>query len=348
MGVSKAQARRGRAPAFRGLVSKFAKFLLLSACLVCAVTADDGAESDTVTAEPDTVTADDSAESDTVTADDSAEPDTQILGHSIGWWVAGSVLAMELAIGFGFWLSHSQQDIRFPDKIITLFHLLNGPMQFLPFLALKLGWVKCDTGVWWPVHWFYLGSLMIGMPDLTMTNNMTSIEVMEDFKLPILGCKGTFPAKAYVFIVGVMNATDVYMDVMTCAIAFSCGWDLARVMLATLFFGLILQVIAAAILSPQPKWYGAASGVLLGDSLEAAAGSLGENGKRFAASQGLARFFTENCPQAYLSVRFALEVKPSKTVWASVAISLILSFKAFVDGAVYFCKGSGYASVPTQ
>merc|ERR1712107_484219 len=54
-----------------------------------------------------------------------------------------------------------------------------------------------------------------------------------------------------------------------------------------------------------------------------------KNSGSFVASQAIARFATENLPQAALSIMFAQEMKPSLTVYCSTATSLFMALNAF-------------------
>merc|ERR1740129_1526069 len=281
------------------------------------------------------------------------------LAHSSWWTVCGlGELREELLAGILLWVYRPSGAT--PSILCGFLH---SPSQFLPFLALYMtGWVDCDTGLWWPVHWAYMLVLMLAMPFLTQTDRHTLDITRKLASIPILGCRGSTLANAYFYMTTLLSASDQYLDSMTAAIALQCDWRLAWVMTTVIFVSIILQVLAAGVAANGemiPMFW-----AFLGVPPEAAALAMqrrkamedpsmerdihfqrvqDENDKRslkFVASQGIAKLVTENIPQAYLAIKFAEEVKPSKTVWFSAALSLALGTKAFIVAMSYFCTRS--------
>merc|ERR1712124_194602 len=115
---------------------------------------------------------------------------------------------------------------------------------------------------------------------------------------------------------------------MNVAIAWSCGWRFAWLMLAVLLCSLALQALAGQL---ADKLEGGLL-VLLGFLPDAMA-TADEKGVRFAAYLGVARMLTENLPQAGLALWFSHEMKPSKFVYVNIAISLCVAAKSFITSA---------------
>lgn len=252
------------------------------------------------------------------------------------WNICGpSVIALEFVVGFILWFTGCS------ERFFRI-GFVHGPMQLLPLIVyFRQGWVNCGTGLWWPVHWVYVLVLQLSMSVLTQSINGT----MSHAEVPFFGWKGTPVAKLYLYSTTVLNASDQYLDCMTAAIALQCGWSLAWAMVTVIFVSAALQALAAAKLAGK----GGDIAALVGISPEASAaspngvfpgrenkGGQPTDGKKFAAAQGVAKLVTENIPQAYLAVKFSNEVKPSKMVYFSAAMSLTLAMKTFVSSLMYF------------
>jgi len=262
------------------------------------------------------------------------------IAADFSWWAAcgGSVLALEILVGFLAWLADW-----LPHSAFCLLHI---PAQFLPLMVNFLpGWVDCETGLWWPVHWTYTLVLVLSMPGLTQSPSGSK----QNASIPLMDwctitSKGSYLAQAYFYVTSFLSASDQYLDSMTAAIALQCEWRLAWMMVSVIFVSLALQALAAAVAAEEGRGLASAINVLAGTPPEAMLGGAGQGAlmtrhqaHEYAASQGLAKLVTENGPQAYLAIKFAKEVKPSPMVWFSVAMSLALATKAAIGGLQFFC-----------
>lgn len=296
--------------------------------------------------------------------------------HNSWWTLCGiGVLALEFLVGVLWWICTRdyfgvRRNEHMPVFVAAWTGVIaHGAAQFLPLIAiLSPGLVDCGTGLWWPVHWLYTFVLLLAMPVLSGSGKGSH----QAASIPILGCKGSYLAQAYFYVTSVLGSSDQYLDCMSAAVALQCEWRLAWVMVSIIVVSITLQALAAAIVNGHAKW-GVWSFVGFAPEAIALAGQVDlreqqkemmsnplrckmdpnwkgkewrteesliaeDNGLKFAASQAVAKLVTENVPQAYLAIKFAYEVKPSKMIEFSAAMSLALAFKAFIGGLSYLCS----------
>ena len=120
--------------------------------------------------------------------------------------------------------------------------------------------------------------------------------------MPVLKLQG-HAFGAYLYVLGLLHAYDQYGDGMNIVGAYKCAFALRHWMAGVFAASLALQVLAgmAAQFGAGGLW--TAAGLLP----EGAVAGRFYDSLRYAAVTGMARFFTENLPQAYLAVRLTGE-----------------------------------------
>lgn len=201
--------------------------------------------------------------------------------------------------------------------------------QWVPLVAIPAGWARCSTGLPWAMHVVYAGLLALGSPIL---GDVASIF---DAPVPVLGLKGTRLATAYWYGTTLLNCYDTYGDAINVAVAYSCGWSHAWVLLAVLVNGAVLQMAAAGMMTGS---FGMLA-TFVGMNPESV-GFYDEDGVKFMVTMGIWRMLTENIPQAALAIWLAIDLgDASPLLYINVAVSTAVAAKGFAKGVQRMAKG---------
>jgi len=277
-----------------------------------------------------------------------------------------------MGIGLAFWLNIDSETST-AWMVLHPLLFLHFLLQFVPFgcyviamyFECPLELISCKSGMWWPIHWCYFAILFLVLPV------MGGAPWQNQAVVPHLGMKGSYCARSWLYALSLIHCCDQYLDSMGAAIALMCGWRLAWLMAALIPIGMLLQALITAVVAPSNRTelalvtlfgftpQSSLLRILHHEEVETnnrennneAAGEESEPtvlsplkghvedvkaSASFVAAQGIARFVTENLPQAALSIMFAQEMKPSLTVYCSTATSLFMALNAFSQGISYF------------
>jgi hypothetical protein len=275
--------------------------------------------------------------------------------HLDSYSVGLLVLGLELGLGFLWFRSCAIIGGKNLVQVAMVAALVHTLATWLPLVVGLMDYASCERGLPWNVHFAYcailalaspgLGGLSVAPDDPNPQNGRDDVLAIQEGPFGVF--KGTLIATIYTYFITMSNAFDQYGDLMVWAVAKACQWSLAWLILIIYVVGVLVQAAAAGYIAGD--WL-AIFFSLCGRNPEAKSANLSEEqssrNQRFGVAMGATRLLTENVPQAYLALRFAKEVKPSATVYASVGLSLVLGAKNFFGAAKYLLSGA--TSAPAE